>query len=400
MKYLVDYEAHREHDSSRAAPRSTRPSCPQGFLGAIEDAPYKLDVAKAKELLAKAGLARRLQGHHGHPQQLADQGSIAQAIQATMAQAGIETSRSSPRRQQADADQVPGAPARHLYRPAWGPDYQDPQHQRRHLRLQHRQQRRRQVQAGPGLAQRMAGDETNARPWRPCSSATPPSGPHVRADPARAPDGLAVRDHGAADRERGERSNSRASPPAARSARPPAATRKRTDPGAPRGGTRACPVRRASPGCRQVRFGRGVASSRHARGHLPGPPPGHLPDRPRGADRSGTRRCRRPRLGRGFEGEDAARSRPAAVAAVPDLHPTRPAGRFRHERPDLAPGDRGHRAGLPGHARARHRRHHHRRAGRDARWGLAAAAGRAAGPTIWSACSAWSATRCPCSGSA
>ena len=29
---------------------------PRGFLGAIEDKPYKFDVAKAKELLAKAGL--------------------------------------------------------------------------------------------------------------------------------------------------------------------------------------------------------------------------------------------------------------------------------------------------------------------------------------------------------
>ena len=29
---------------------------PKGFLGAVNDNPYKLDVAKAKELLAKAGL--------------------------------------------------------------------------------------------------------------------------------------------------------------------------------------------------------------------------------------------------------------------------------------------------------------------------------------------------------
>ena len=35
---------------------STRPSCPQGFLGAIEDKPYKFDLAKAKALLAKAGV--------------------------------------------------------------------------------------------------------------------------------------------------------------------------------------------------------------------------------------------------------------------------------------------------------------------------------------------------------
>ena len=39
---------------------------PKGFLGAVNDNPYKLDVAKAKELLAKAGLQGRLHGDDGH----------------------------------------------------------------------------------------------------------------------------------------------------------------------------------------------------------------------------------------------------------------------------------------------------------------------------------------------
>ena len=55
MKYLVDYDAivgtilkgKRGEPSGLLARR---------LLGAIDDTPYKLDVAKAKELLAKAGL--------------------------------------------------------------------------------------------------------------------------------------------------------------------------------------------------------------------------------------------------------------------------------------------------------------------------------------------------------
>ena len=40
---------------------------PKGFLGAVNDNPYKLDVAKAKELLAKAGLKDGFTRDHGHP---------------------------------------------------------------------------------------------------------------------------------------------------------------------------------------------------------------------------------------------------------------------------------------------------------------------------------------------
>ena len=96
---------------------------PKGFLGAVNDNPYKLDVAKAKELLAKAGLpdgfsvtmdVRSTQPITG----------IAEAVQTTLAQGGI------------NVEIIPGdgkqtltkyrARQHDIYIGVWGPDYQDP----------------------------------------------------------------------------------------------------------------------------------------------------------------------------------------------------------------------------------------------------------------------------------
>ena len=112
---------------------------PKGFLGAVNDNPYKLDVAKAKELLAKAGLpdgftvtmdVRNDAADHRHRR-----GGPADAG------AGRHQRRDHSRRRQADADQVPRPPARHLYR-RLGPGLSGPAHQRADLRLQPGQRRR------------------------------------------------------------------------------------------------------------------------------------------------------------------------------------------------------------------------------------------------------------------
>ncbi len=59
----------------------------QGFPGALDDTPYHLDVARARQILARAGLAGvhiRLSVFNQPPY-----GDIAQSLQATFAQAGI-----------------------------------------------------------------------------------------------------------------------------------------------------------------------------------------------------------------------------------------------------------------------------------------------------------------------
>ncbi len=55
FKYLVDYSAIGDTIMNNLG-EVHQAFLPKGFLGAVNDNPYKLDVAKAKELLAKAGL--------------------------------------------------------------------------------------------------------------------------------------------------------------------------------------------------------------------------------------------------------------------------------------------------------------------------------------------------------
>jgi peptide/nickel transport system substrate-binding protein len=122
LKWLVDYEGleknllagtHLQHQSF----------LPQGFPGAISDKPYRLDVAKAKELLAKAGLPNgfsvTMDVRTSAPIQ-----DIAQNIQSTWAQAGVKL------------ELLPGdgrqtltkyrARNHDIFIGQWGPDYFDP----------------------------------------------------------------------------------------------------------------------------------------------------------------------------------------------------------------------------------------------------------------------------------
>ncbi|MFS8045085.1 ABC transporter substrate-binding protein [Rhizobium sp. BR 314] len=96
---------------------------PKGMLGSLDDNPFKLDVAKAKELLAKAGLPNGFSVTMDVRSVEPDTG-IATAIQQTLGQAGIKV------------EIIPGdgkqkltkyrSRGHDIYFGNWGPDYWDP----------------------------------------------------------------------------------------------------------------------------------------------------------------------------------------------------------------------------------------------------------------------------------
>lgn len=122
LKWLVDYDGiERNIVAGSYTPHQA--FLPKGFLGAIEDRPYRLDVAKAKELLARAGLPNGFSVTMD-VQSASPYIDIAQAIQATWAQAGVKLELLP-----GDGKQVlTKYRARNhdvlIYR--WGADYQDP----------------------------------------------------------------------------------------------------------------------------------------------------------------------------------------------------------------------------------------------------------------------------------
>jgi peptide/nickel transport system substrate-binding protein len=122
LKYLVDYEAIA--DTIMAGQVEVHQAfLPKGLLGAVEDTPYELDVEKAKELLAQAGLPDGFSVTMD-TRNTPDITGIAEAVQQTFAQAGVSL------------ELIPGDGAQTLtkyrarehdiYIGRWGPDYQDP----------------------------------------------------------------------------------------------------------------------------------------------------------------------------------------------------------------------------------------------------------------------------------
>ncbi|KAA0583808.1 ABC transporter substrate-binding protein [Azospirillum sp. B21] len=122
FKYLVDYDgmAGTIMNGMGAVHQAF---LPKGFLGAVNDNPYKYDPAKAKELLAKAGypdgFTVSMDVRNTNPTQ-----DMAQAIQASAAKAGVKI------------EIIPGdgkqvltkyrARNHELMIQQWGADYQDP----------------------------------------------------------------------------------------------------------------------------------------------------------------------------------------------------------------------------------------------------------------------------------
>lgn len=122
LKYLVDY-ASIERNIVEGTYKAHQSFLPKGFLGAIDDKPYTFDPAKAKELLAKAGLPNGFNVTMD-VRSVSPITDIAQAIQANWAQAGIKL------------ELLPGdgkqtltkyrARTHDIYIGQWGPDYLDP----------------------------------------------------------------------------------------------------------------------------------------------------------------------------------------------------------------------------------------------------------------------------------
>lgn len=122
LKYLVDYDSI-ERNIVEGTFKAHESFLPKGFLGAIDDKPYKYDPAKAKELLAKAGLPNGFSVTMD-VRSVSPITDIAQAIQSSWGQAGIKL------------ELIPGdgkqtltkyrARTHDIYIGQWGPDYLDP----------------------------------------------------------------------------------------------------------------------------------------------------------------------------------------------------------------------------------------------------------------------------------
>ncbi|MEZ0605527.1 ABC transporter substrate-binding protein [Paraburkholderia sp. IW21] len=88
MKWLIDYKGIQDH-IVRSTYKVHETFLPEGFLGALNTNPYQQNVAKARALLAKAGLANgftvKMDVRNDYPYN-----EIAQAVQANLAQANIK----------------------------------------------------------------------------------------------------------------------------------------------------------------------------------------------------------------------------------------------------------------------------------------------------------------------
>jgi peptide/nickel transport system substrate-binding protein len=122
LRYLVDYQAIADTIMKNKV-EVHQAFLPKGFLGAIDENPYKLDVPKAKELLAKAGLPNGFTVTID-VRSTPDVVGMAQAIQQTFAKGGVKLELVT-----GDGKQIlTRYRARQhditLYN--WGADYQDP----------------------------------------------------------------------------------------------------------------------------------------------------------------------------------------------------------------------------------------------------------------------------------
>lgn len=121
FKYLIDYDG-MVNSFLKGQFMVHQAFLPKGFLGAIDDTPYTLDVEKAKALLAEAGVENLDVRIFVRNDQ--DRLEVAQALQNTWAKAGINAEL----RVGTGAEILSEYRARKhdIYLGDWGPDYPDP----------------------------------------------------------------------------------------------------------------------------------------------------------------------------------------------------------------------------------------------------------------------------------
>ncbi len=121
VKYLIDYQGMAD-SFLKGSNIVHQAFLPAGFLGAIDDAPYSLDVEKAKALLDEAGVGPiNVKLYVRNDQERME---IAQSLQNTLAQGGINVEL----RVGTGAEILGEYRARNheMTMEAWGPDYPDP----------------------------------------------------------------------------------------------------------------------------------------------------------------------------------------------------------------------------------------------------------------------------------
>ncbi|MEM9783664.1 MAG: ABC transporter substrate-binding protein [Pseudomonadota bacterium] len=121
LKFLIDYEG-MSSTFLKGQYKTHQAFLPQGFLGALTETPYSLDVEKAKALLAESGVGAFDVTIFVRNDQ--DRLEMAQSFQNTLAQAGITATLRT-----GTGKEILGeyrARKHEIYLGAWGPDYPDP----------------------------------------------------------------------------------------------------------------------------------------------------------------------------------------------------------------------------------------------------------------------------------
>jgi peptide/nickel transport system substrate-binding protein len=122
LKWAIDYEAIQRNIVSTTYDVH-QAFLPTGFLGVLEDKPFRFDPNKAKELLTQAGVPNGFAVTFDHNNS-APWSDIAQALQATFAQVGIRVTLVPGEQRQIITKMR--ARQHELLMQRWGADYMDP----------------------------------------------------------------------------------------------------------------------------------------------------------------------------------------------------------------------------------------------------------------------------------